>query len=102
MNTLQSHPGGLPPLWVVIGTVLLVGVVLAALIETGTARQRRHLDSLWAAARRHQLREHEALMAKLTTQTRPPASTPTSRLADDAITVELEVIKPEKRKGDVK
>ncbi|HEU4568259.1 MAG TPA: hypothetical protein VFR99_09505 [Marmoricola sp.] len=101
MSAATPPPEGLPPLWVAIGAVLLVGAALAVVIEAGTARQRRHLDALWAAARRHQLREHEELMTALIERARP-VTPPATRRTDDAITVELEVVKLNDTNGETK
>lgn len=90
---MNQHPQGLPPLWEVLAVIVTAGAILAALIELGTWRQRRYMDSLWAAARRHQLREHEALVEILTAQARQARKPAPPRAEPEAITVELEVIK---------
>jgi hypothetical protein len=97
---------GLPPAWLLVGVVLVVGAAVVGWVEGVSRRQLRKMDSLWAAARRHQLREHEALMAKLSAMTlaatvkATPARKPVKPA--DAITVELETIKPEQLRGEWK
>lgn len=95
MRTLQSHPEGLPPLWVAVGVILAVGVFAAVMIQASYVRQRRKMDELWAAAHEADRRFYAALYRYLSA---PQAvKPPPKRVSDDAITVELEVIKPEER-----
>jgi hypothetical protein len=95
VKTLQSHPEGLPPLWVAVGVILVVGVFAAVMIQVSYLRNKRRMDELWAAA-------HEAdrqwRLAMIEYLSRPPAVKPKAQ--PEAITVEMEVIKPERVRGE--
>lgn len=96
MKTLQSHPEGLPPLWVAVGVILVVGIFAAVMIEASTRRQRREMDRLTEAMWEADRAWRRAMIDYLTS----PKPKPAPRVADDAITVELEVIKPQQVKGE--
>jgi hypothetical protein len=97
--TGAETPQGLPPLWVAVGTVLVLGAVAVLAILASTRRQQREMDRLAEAMWEADREWRRAMLAYLT---RPPErpKPPVKPVPDDAITVELEVIKPERVKGE--
>lgn len=96
MKTLQSHPEGLPPLWVAVGVVLVVGIFAAVMIQVSYLRNRRKMDELWAAAHEADRQWRLAMIEYLSR----PVEKPKPKTQPEAITVELEVIKPEHVRGE--
>ncbi len=95
MRTLQSHPEGLPPLWVAVAVVLAVGALGAVMIQVSYLRQKRKMDELWAAAHEADRRFYAALYAYLSQPVERETRTAGAESAAE-ITVELEVIKTDK------
>lgn len=96
MRTLQSHPEGLPPLWVAVGVILVVGAFAVVMIQVSYLRNRRRMDELWAAAHEADRQWRQAMIEYLS---RPPVK-PKPVNQPEAITVEMEVVKPERVRGE--
>jgi len=97
-------PQGLPPLWVAVGVLLVVGALTVWAVLAATRRQQREMERLTEAMWEADREWRRAMIAYLTQPAVKPvaptrkASTP-SWAKDEAITVELEVIKVDEERG---
>lgn len=91
MNPSQAHSLSLSGEAVIVAVVVALGAVAMISVIVAGRRERRRMDELWAAAGEADRQFYAALYAYLTAPR--PKSQPESAAE---ITVELEVIKPDK------